>query len=168
MIEFVRTALQARPSWGTVSLVLLFGVAMVGFGNGDRVLWAVTSHGAQLPGVVLDVRSTRGAEDAAVSYIPKVAFRDPSGTVRVMEALTAPMPYRIATDAPVLVAWDSGSTELRIDVPFKRQPATSVILSLLTVLGVLSWLCGICLIGRRIRFATIRMGEAAQNIEPDR
>lgn len=161
MIDLIRSAFRGFPSWSSVSIALCFGIAMIGFGNGDRLVWKLTSHGAELPGIVLDVRSYRGPDGAQPSYIPKIAFRDASGTVKVAEVSGAPLRYPLTPDAPVLVAWDEEAGSLQIDVPFKRHPLTTMISRFFTLAGVSAWLCAIWLIGRRIVLSSHGMRETS-------
>lgn len=160
MFEFFRSSTLARPSWGVIATLLVLGIGLVGFGNGDRVLWKLTSHGATTPGVVLDVRSYRGPDDVFVTYVPKVAFRDDGGALRIMEVSEGSLRYALAPDQPVYVAWQRENGTIAIDVPFKRKFATSVVLSLLTAIGLTAWLYSIWLIGRRIRLNAAGMSEA--------
>lgn len=150
MRELLRLITQGRPGWGAIMVLLAVGVGFVGFGNGDRLLWTLTSHGAETPGVVVDIRSYRGPEDSFVTYVPKVAFRDERGKVRLMEARGGSRHYDLRPDQPVYVMWQPDRSGVVIDVPFKRRFATSVILSFLTAIGTTAWLWGIWLLVRRI------------------
>ncbi len=161
MIDTLKAAFEGRPSWSIISMVLLFGVGLVGFGNGDRLLWNLTSNGANLSGIVVDVRSYRRAEDTFVTFVPKVAFRNEDGAIYVREVSEGSRRFDLEVDQPVYVLWDKEKGTVAIDVPFKRQFMTSMILNLLTALGITAWVCGICLIGRRLVHRISRMGETA-------
>lgn len=145
-----RVLFFAPPTWGAISLMLALGVSMVAFGNLDRVFWTLTSNGAQVPGLVLDVRSYRQPETGYQSYVPRVAFRDPEGRIRIMETQRGSVHYNLLPEQAVLVAWEPGAETVAIDVPFRRETVTSVIMSLVTALGLTFWLGAIWLLLRRV------------------
>jgi len=138
-----RVLFFAPPTWGAISLMLAMGVSLVAFGNLDRVFWTLTSNGAQVPGLVLDVRSYRQPETSFQTYVPRVAFRDPTGKIRIMETARGSVHYNLLPEQTVLVAWEPGAETVAIDVPFRRETATSVIMSLVTALGLTFWLGGV-------------------------
>ena len=141
---------RSAPHWGRITVFLLVGIVFVGFGNADRVFWKLTSHGAQLPGLVVDVRSYRLPEQTHLTFVPKVAFRDPSGQVRILETRTGSAYYDFEIDQPVRVLWRDNSETIAIDLPFQRRIATSVVLTLFSAIGLVAWCWGIWLIMRRI------------------
>ena len=156
-----RVLFLARPTWGAIAVMLAVGVSLVAFGNLDRVFWKMTAHGAQEPGIVLDVRSYRLPETGYQTYVPRVAFRDPAGKIRIMETQRGSVHYDLLPEQAVLVAWEPGAETVAIDVPFRRETATSVIMSLVTALGLTFWLGGIWLLLRRIsgRGARLQVGQ---------
>jgi len=135
-----RVLFLARPTWGAIAVMLAVGVSLVAFGNLDRVFWKMTAHGAQEPGIVLDVRSYRLPETGYQTYVPRVAFRDPAGKIRIMETQRGSVHYDLLPEQAVLVAWE---------------------LSLVTALGLTFWLGGIWLLLRRIsgRGARLQVGQ---------
>ena len=145
-----RALFFAPPTWGVIAVMLALGVTLVAFGNLDRVFWKMTSQGGTLPGLVLDVRSYRAPELPYATYLPRVAFRDHEGTIRIMETRRSSVHYDLPAEQAVLVAWEPPQDTIAIDLPFQRQTATSVIMSLLTALGVTAWLGGIWLLLRRV------------------
>ncbi len=142
--------LNDRPSWGAIALLLAAGVVFVGFGNADRLFWRLTSQGATLPGVVVEVRSYRPPEAKADLQVPKVVFRDRNGAIRVMEPTGRLSRYSFEVDQPVLVKQLGGADAIAVDVLFRRTLVTSVVMSLFTALGIAAWLSGIWMIVRRI------------------
>lgn len=145
-----QTLFFAPPSWGAVAVMLAVGVSLVAFGNLDRLFWKMTSNGATLAGIVLDVRSYRQPETGYQSYVPRVAFRDPDGKIRIMETQRGSVHYDLPPEHPVLVAWQPTKELVAIDVPFRRETVTPVIMSLVTALGLTFWLGGIWLLLRRV------------------
>ena len=117
-----------RPPWGFIAVLLVLGVAFVSFGNADRIFWRITSHGAKLPGVVVDVRAYRQPENTYLTYVPKVAFRDPAGAIRIMETRNGSIHYDFENDQPVMVLWRKNSETIAIDLPFQRKLGTSIIM----------------------------------------
>ena len=147
---FHRLLFLAPPTWGAIALMLAMGVSLVAFGNLDRVFWKITAQGGTLPGLVLDVRSYRSPEMPHETYVPRVAFRDTDGNIRIMETQRGSVHYNLPAEQPVLVAWQPPQETVSIDVPFRRQAATSLIMSLFTALGLTIWLGGIWLLLRRV------------------
>ena len=145
-----RVLFRAPPSWGAVAVMLAVGISLVAFGNLDRIFWRMTAQGATLSGLVVDVRAYRLPETDMLTYVPKVAFRDPGGAIRIMEAQRGSVHYDLPAEHPVLVAWQPPAQTVAIDVPFERTRATSMIMSLVTALGLTSWLGGIWLLIRRV------------------
>ncbi|MCY4179295.1 MAG: hypothetical protein OXD48_03275 [Litoreibacter sp.] len=137
-----------RPSWSLIAVMLAFGIALTGFGNADRILWRVTSHGAQMPGLVVDIRSYRLPDQVQEVRVPKVAFRDAAGKVRIMEPARGTWRGRVEVDQPVLVALRGRS--IVVDVPFQRRPLTDALLWALTGVGLTAWGRAIFLLIKRI------------------
>jgi hypothetical protein len=156
-----RALFFAPPTWGAIAVMLAVGVSLVAFGNLDRVFWRMTLSGASLPGLVLDVRSYRAPETDFETYVPRVAFRDLEGKIRIMETQRGSARYDLAPEQPVLVSWTPPQETVAIDVPFRRETVTTVIMSLFTALGVTSWLGGILLLLRRVsgRGARLQVGQ---------
>lgn len=159
--RFERTRL---PSWGLIATLVVVGVSLVGFGNADRLFWRLTSQGAQLPGLVTEVRSYRLPDSPNLIYVPKVAFRDPKGHVRIMEPQSGSIRFGFEPEQAVLVDWDPTSETITIDLPLQRKPFTSVALWLLTAVGLASWARGIWLILRRIILKSVGMRQRSENI----
>lgn len=141
---------EYRPPWGVIGVLLAIGIVFTGFGNADRLFWRLTSHGAELPGIVVDNRAYRGPDQTYATYVPKVAFRDPAGQVRVMEVRRGSAHYDFEKDTPVRVLWRENSQTIAIDIPFERKLGTSIVLWLFTAIGMTCWLGAIWLLIRRI------------------
>lgn len=150
---------KTLPSWGLIGSLVVIGIVLVGFGNADRVFWRLTSQGAQMPGIVTEVRSYRPPDSAALTYVPKVAFRDDHEKLRILEPSDAPTHYPFKPNQRVLVDWRKDSETITVDLPLQRGPVTSTALWLLTAVGLSCWAWGSWLILRRIILKTIRVGE---------
>lgn len=148
---------SGAPQWGLITLVLAIGIVFVGFGNADRIFWRMTSHGAKLPGLVTEVRSYYQPDATYATYVPKIAFRDPAGQVRIMETRRGSVHYDFAKDQPVMVLWRENSDTIAVDLPFQRKLGTSIVMWLFTTVGCVTWSWGIWLIMRRIVFKPVRM-----------
>ncbi len=161
----MRLEIGQKPSWALIAFCLVIGLVLVGFGNADRLLWRATAHGGDLPGVVVGLRSYRLPEEGgALVHIPQVAFRDADGKLRIREVREGQVPVRLSPDQPVAVLWEPESKRIAIDMPFRRHPMTSIILSLLTALGITAWLCGIIYLVRRIRLPSLAVpGQVLQD-----
>ena len=142
---------EQRPSWLLISLTLAVGIIFVTFGNVDRLFWKATSNGATLPGLVIDVRSYRHPDTSLATYVPKVAFRDHSGVVRIRETARSSIHYDFKQDQPVLVAWNAAEDTVAIDLPFRRERITSLVMWLFSATGLTAWIGGIWLLIQRIR-----------------
>ncbi len=158
-IFFETYTVHHRPPWGVIAILLAIGVVFVGFGNADRLFWNWTSHGAKLPGLVVDVRSYRLPDNTYPTYVPKIAFRDPDGKIRVMETKRGSVHYDFEREQPVRVLWRENSETIAIDLPFQRKLGTSIVMWVFTAVGAASWLGGIWLIMRRIHLSAVRMRE---------
>ncbi|MEM7470077.1 MAG: hypothetical protein AAF340_01910 [Pseudomonadota bacterium] len=150
-----------RPSWLVILVVLSIGITLTGFGNADRILWRATAHGAQMPGLVVDIRIYRLPDQAGEIRVPRVAFRAESGAVRIMEPARGSWRGRVEVDQPVLVALRDGGRAIVIDVPIVRRPLTSALLWCLTALGVLAWGLAIWFLIKRIAMRPGSTGELA-------
>lgn len=149
--------LSYRPTLGVITLLLAIGLVFVGFGNADRMFWRMTSTGATLPGLVVDVRSYRPPDASHIIHVPTVAFRDDGGKVRVMEPTKGASRLPFEVDQPVLVK--PVADGIAVDRPFRRTVATSLVMSLFTAVGIVAWLSGIWLVGRRIWLSPGRVGQ---------
>ena len=150
MSSLKRYLFGAPAPLSMIAVLLVFGVSCVGFGSADRLLHAALARGGTLEGIVLDVRSYTPAGASQLAYVPRVAFRDSGGQVRIREAFVSPLPFDIAADQPVHVLWDQGRDEIAVDLVIRRGTLTDWLMSGLTGLGLLAWSGAIWLLSRRI------------------
>lgn len=146
-----------NPSGATIGMIVAAGLALILVGNIDRLFWWVTSNGAQLPGLVIELRSYRPPGSDELLFRPKVAFRDPEGKVRILETAKSSPLYNIKVDQPVLVKWQPETGDVTIDLPLQRSRVTSIIGWLLTSYGFIAVLAGVWMAAQRLIGCRFRM-----------
>lgn len=130
--------------WSLIVILLLIGTVLTGLGNMDRMIWNWTSYGQPVPGRVVEMHSRRTQpSDTYLTFLPRVTFTDPGGQPREMSVKQGSVHYDFRKGDRVTVLWRPETQTIAIDVPFKRQFGTSVMMWGFTLVGVAMLLTGI-------------------------